>query len=62
MLILATRAGRYKLLDYVMENKYTLLPEHSLFPGLFTLNPVGLNYQTNPVPYQGSHDSISVCA
>lgn len=54
-------AGRYELLDWVMENKYTLLPEHAVFPGLVTLTPVGLNYQTQPVAWAGSHNSMSVC-
>jgi hypothetical protein len=54
-------AARYALLDEVIEERYKLLAYHSFFPGLMNVIKVGINYQTLPVPYIGSPDSMSIC-
>lgn len=45
----------------IIEKRWTLLPEHGFFPGLFQLVPIAQNYMTMPIQYKGSPDTVSVC-
>jgi glyoxylase-like metal-dependent hydrolase (beta-lactamase superfamily II) len=57
-----TTAGRYKLLDRAVRERWLLLNAHVSFPGLLYVDNLGTNFEATPPLYIGSGDAMSVCA